>query len=354
MLDCIIKCWKIDYFENSLKCLFYATGQQSNTTVKIDFGDGHYKTYVIKNSLNSHIGGEIPFLEFKSTLSFGGRLLLINTEAKFSSILYGIRFIASNSGSIFFQIVSFGSICGNLKSCSEYLSLNRNTNGMYNLYSSTLVVKKGLNVIMFENAIKLPKGSIILVDMTSSNIRLLCDESGSVPYSDFSINQSVLNMLYPSRNLKIYFNLLIENEFYETIHHFEYNYKQRKNYKLIGIIKDNNKQISQTIQFKKKQFLDIYCRNSNKTIDYKIHCYLIMLSQDLDDSVELDDNIFNFTGKIFNFFGIESPDFNYTIETTNLTGSFVLPNTEFKFDTDFIGFETFAVNTGLLTISVNF
>ncbi|CAF0982212.1 unnamed protein product, partial [Brachionus calyciflorus] len=335
----------------SLKCLFYATGQQSNTTVEIDFGDGQNQTYFINNSLISSTGGEIPFLEYKSTLSFGGRLLLINTEVKFPSILYGIKFISSNSGSIFFQIVSFGSICGILNSCSEYLTLNQTTNGMNNVNSSTLVVKKGLNVIMFENAIKLPKGSIILVDMTSSNIRLLCDESGSVPYSDFSINQSVLNMLYPSRNLKIYFNLLIETEFYETIHHFEYSYKQRENFKLIGNIKDKNISIEKNIEFKKKQFLDIYCRDSNKTIDYEIHCSLIMLSQELDDSVELDNNIFNFTGKYFNYFGIESLDLNYTNETTNLTGSFVLPNTEFKFDADFIGFETFAVNNGQLTIS---
>ena len=54
----------------SLKCFFYATGQQSNTTVEIDFGDGQNQTYFMNNSLISSTGGEIPFLEYKSTLSF--------------------------------------------------------------------------------------------------------------------------------------------------------------------------------------------------------------------------------------------------------------------------------------------
>ena len=100
--------------------------------------------------------------------------------------------------------------------------------------------------------------------------------------------------------------------------------------------------------------MDIYCPNSNKTLDSKVDCSLTIVSQDLNDAVNLDNNTYSFTGDYYNYFGIKSTNDTCLNETTALTGLFILPNTEFKFDADLKGFMLNVVNAGSIRINVCF
>lgn len=199
----------------------------------------------------SNFGGRLPDYINNSTLTFGDFLLLTNTEIKFNTALVGVNFLASNSGFIRFGLVSFGNKCENYTSCSKYLDSNRSLSGLQNLTFWNYTVEQGLNPIIFDQAIRVSKGSMILVDLSSSNVRLLCDTSDNSMYSDYSINGSTLNKLYPTKNWKIHFNVLVENEFYETFHFLEHKYNMSNNYSLKVKIVDRNLTQIKFIHFKK-------------------------------------------------------------------------------------------------------
>ena len=80
-----------------------------------------------------------------------------------------------------------------------------------------------------------------------------------------------------------------------------------------------------------------------------------MASQNSNESVSLDDQTFYFSNQSYNYFGIKVKDLNETnLLTTELSESFILPNTEFKFDADLNGFEIHAAKSGQINISVLF
>lgn len=102
------------------------------------------------------------------------------------------------------------------------------------------------------------------------------------------------------------------------------------------------------------------CPNLNKQMNKTIKCSILVLTQNKNDftSVQFDgeNNIKNFSvsNKVVSYFGFfEKFKPTDNIVSTSLTGNFLLLNTEFKFDTNLVGFEIYAVNPGLLTLYVN-
>ncbi|RNA20957.1 hypothetical protein BpHYR1_030347 [Brachionus plicatilis] len=90
------------------------------------------------------------------------------------------------------------------------------------------------------------------------------------------------------------------------------------------------------------EFADIYFENLNNLIDYPINGTLFISNSHNYDHVDFDGDIINFENNPIDYFGIMVPLNLQQIKTTELTGTFLLSNTYFKYDTKLIGFEYWA------------
>lgn len=127
---------------------------------------------------------------------------------------------------------------------------------------------------------------------------------------------------------------------------------------------------------------EIYCPNSNRTLNYTIDCSLIVLSDKAEEDISISfrTGVFNnisltsllsslflnaISVKSINyvsrhrrtlFFGIDVPDVTIADETipSSFSQSYetLITSTELKFDSKVIGFEFYAVNTGMAYVRV--
>lgn len=102
--------------------------------------------------------------------------------------------------------------------------------------------------------------------------------------------------------------------------------------------------------------MDISCSNLTKLIGNGIECKLFTTTQSSNDTVSIDygngnSDTFTSNGYVVSYFGISVT--NQTVPKLSSSGSFLLTNSEFKFDTNLIGFNIFTSAAGPVTLSVN-
>lgn len=100
--------------------------------------------------------------------------------------------------------------------------------------------------------------------------------------------------------------------------------------------------------------MDIFCRNSGRTINNTINCTVIYASQYFGDSIVFEEEFYNHSNNSLSHFGSDFGKIDIDEQKTNENiGHYLLSNTEFKFDADLTGFEVMAAKIGYISISVS-
>lgn len=180
----------------------------------------------------------------------------------------------------------FPNQCGVSDSCANYFSNFRyiTSSSIFSSVWSTNAVF-GYNLVYFTTPIQATKGMLIYIK--SEVGALAIDASGNAPYTDYLVNNNYLTPLNNTRNHAIYIRCIFSNPFYSSVIHF-------------GFISSN--QFGQTVRanflgmrtnvtriMKSEQFIDIFCYNSNQTIDRTINCSIVLASLSSTDQFFIED-----------------------------------------------------------------
>lgn len=106
--------------------------------------------------------------------------------------------------------------------------------------------------------------------------------------------------------------------------------------------------------------MDIFCSNSNHTLNNTVSCSIMAITTNKDDTIDVYDEDGTLTtysiaaNESRAYLGTFDTRMNVTnYQTVSSTGNYILPNLEFKFNTFITGFEFFAANPGTITIKVS-
>lgn len=159
-----------------------------------------------------------------------------NTEFKFDSHLNGFELQSNKIGSLNISIVEFnqkplGDSASNLISNSKYLP------DFKLIDKFDFQLQKGFNKLDLGYSIKIPKGSLILIETFEENL-LTIDTSNNFLYSDYFVNQSELIRLDVKQNWRFYFSCVIDEQFYLNYFDFSqiYSMNASLNFKQFSLI----------------------------------------------------------------------------------------------------------------------
>ena len=114
------------------------------------------------------------------------------------------------------------SFCYTTDTCSYYVDKKRYLSQEKIVYSNTFDLKLGYNIFQLENTTSISRGSMVLVNITSTG-RLALNDDGF--YSDFYINQTGLFRLNEYKNQRFYLNVLTSKLFYQRLFSINYTYE---------------------------------------------------------------------------------------------------------------------------------
>ena len=108
-------------------------------------------------------------------------------------------------------------------------------------------------------------------------------------------------------------------------------------------------------------FVDVYCADSNSTLDLKLDCFVYGATDSDDKTLMISDSnnknlTFNFTkNNSINTIGINIPSLNLSSLTTiSSTYDAILPNTEFELISNITGLEFYMAANGRIDFYVSF
>lgn len=184
--------------DNSLDCRILLISQSKKDLFRITFGK--CVSYDLVNDGKLMDGfGFVNSSKFQGSYPNNSNLLLVNTEFKFEAYLLGFEFEVSSSGTLIVCLYNFGQ--------NESNSLQKeNQLGIWHIKTSV-----GINKINLEQALKVPKGSIIVIDSRSTSKIVLGMESYK---SDLIISGDRLIRPNKYENSFFSFKCLIDTKFY--------------------------------------------------------------------------------------------------------------------------------------------
>lgn len=358
-----------------INCTLLYYSRSKDIDLIIDFGDGTIKNYTNLEDYNiktlNYFGPLIPsYLTKQHPFVTTGKYLLKNTEFHFDSYINGFELYSLQTcdSCISISIVSFEDKCALEQNCSTNNSMSIKLESDEWLFD----LDDGNNVLRLKNWELVNKGSMVLIQL-NSNARIAYDISGLAKISDYSISPNFISKLNPILNYQIYFNVFLAKKYSQVEFYFSHEYLNYGLYNVtlrsefseltteILIPKSKYKKMNKnySILFLLEHFLDAICINSGDTLDKKVNCRVTASTLNRKEEFfiiypngSISQHNFNQAKHIF-YFGHQVPQ-NELSEDDLLTasGAFVLPSTEFQFDSFIIGFEAYAIENGTIEIFV--
>ncbi|CAF1062329.1 unnamed protein product, partial [Brachionus calyciflorus] len=337
--------------DQRINCEVRAFTTNKEDKIEIEFEED--ENYIIKDISNSQISyfGSYDSLKKISRIiqnSQTGNFLLPSTEVRFDTNLIGFEIFAFKAGTINLKFVRFNN-CGN-DSCSNAIfesspSYVQAREG--SLITETLV--KGYNRILYSPR-SIKKGDILMI-IDSNNILAVNDTNDFTIMGDFYINGTISKKLNRSENWRFYVNLLIDTKFFISCFSVGKSYFNIKNenfgvYSIEASFLNTSVQLEREFTITKYRTIDMFCSDTNRTINNTINCAIIAATQSRNDTILVDGTQYSFSGDAISYFGAKVPQ-NITNPVAFIeSGYYLLPLTEAKFDAKVIGFEGYALGIG--------
>ncbi|CAF1072385.1 unnamed protein product [Brachionus calyciflorus] len=357
-------------YDLNLNCTIQliSSSPRLNFTISVSDNTSVISSSLSKNTLLVNYFG-LPIstylMESNGVFSQYRIILLSNTEFKFDSHVIGFELFTFYNlrTSIPIEIISFNKMCDSTIICSEYL-INQATITNYKKVASFSIetTKNGLNTVFLKRPIWVPKGSMMVIKLTSF-ATVYYDCSGQAKYSDYfltplSETSFKIQRLNNDYNYAHYFNALLDTKFYINSYYFMHEFPDENIYNINVTLK--SKILHKKIKIIKTRLIQTICSNSTFTVDKIIQCSSIVTTFNKKDEVEV--NVQNDSKMVHNFsdsnyisyFGIDVPTYidKENIESS-IMGDFILPLTEFKFDAYILGFQFYAYKSGQISVYVS-
>ena len=224
---------KIDY---TISCILIMSSHSQLESFTVNYGDSLMDTSDFNGILVSYFGVGLPYnytnITDNNNILLSGKYLLINSEFQFDSELVGFEFICNSPGDVIIHVVSFNDQCGGIYDSCAFLITNKTSLLDYKIlhtftYNAASV---GFNTFEFDIPIRIPKGSMIIIDTTSgSSLSTNTDENNI--YSDYKIiNQNSIEPINKTINSRFYFNSKIVSPYYTNTYKFLHQYSIFGNY----------------------------------------------------------------------------------------------------------------------------
>ncbi|CAF1074664.1 unnamed protein product, partial [Brachionus calyciflorus] len=344
---------------NTVNCAIIASTRSRNDTVLVE-----------NNQLNSFSGEPISYFGFKvpnnitEPVSFfkNGDFLLPLTEAKFDANLIGFEGYALGTGTYTTFIATLNS-CGEKDTClKSIINSEPNSPISNNQFLIEIPSVYGYNRFYLQTTRKILKGQMLVVRFT---FPVAIDTTNDYLASDYQISGSELIKLNPKHNWRIYFNWIIEQEYYLNYFYFKktFHLESRSLYGVFNVTAsylNSNTSVTQIVNITNNQAVDFKCQNSHGASKNTINCTAELISQSqfhefIIDYGDCSNGSVTNKGELFDGFGVNIPDnINTTINPTNTGGiMYLLTNTEFLFDSKLIGFEFYLSVIGSFNLALN-
>lgn len=139
--------------------------------------------------------------------------ILINSEILFDSHVIGFQVFASVAGKFILKY-AIHDYCGATIKCGDYFKNNRDYSKIGSIKTvDQFILVQGYNRIIFKNPLFLTKGTLFLIEPSTSQIAV--QNSFNYPFEDYYIENNFLYPLNDVSNSRFYFNVLIKEEFYQ-------------------------------------------------------------------------------------------------------------------------------------------
>ncbi|CAF1094916.1 unnamed protein product, partial [Brachionus calyciflorus] len=342
-------------FDQTLLCTLFGFFQSNYTTGIFYDSINNTQTFQIKNMNKINYFGYGPFYRTLNNATIEplfqeNKFILTHSEFLFDSNLIGYELNAAKAGFIQFYFVKFDGLCSNKISCAEYFKLNASYISYKLIYSVNISINLGYNKILLSYPVKIPKGSIVYFVSNYSG-QIAYDSNSNYLYSDYIDNNKSLTYIHPKLNTKFQFNCLVEQSYYT----FKFNESftcSRKGLQNVSFRIVNNLSSSfyypQQFNITNEQALNVFCKNSNQTLDYTINCLATVFSRSAYDKIEIIKSdksmLYELTGSIKFWFGVfDRNQIPKECASTQLVGHFLLPYTELMFDSKINGIEFYSL-----------
>ncbi|CAF0710218.1 unnamed protein product [Brachionus calyciflorus] len=340
---------KMDYV---LDCFINCVSQVNETELFTYYNNDYAIEYSSIQKIN-YFGTPIYDLSNTSYDPIFSTYLLINSEFLFDSIMTGIATKALNEGKIEIYLMEFGDMCYDRNSsCGSVISSDLKRPSNYTLkFISVIFLRKNIQVYDLPTTF-VRKGSMIVLNFTNNLISL--DTNENILYSDLYFSEKNLYFI-GSKKTRFIFQVLINSNYYLTLVKFTTKFENEtlESLNLVARINQDQK-IYKSIKIKDYgQSLDMRC----SSYDLSVNCFIFAFSYTLDGMIELRYSnktlsVFSIDGLINSFYGKSFQEMKL-VKLQNLNNSYyILPSTEFKLDSNLIGFEIFALNNGTLNIDI--
>ncbi|CAF0899284.1 unnamed protein product, partial [Brachionus calyciflorus] len=343
--------------KNTINCAAEMVSQSK--IVEVDFGDCSKGNITNVPEFFDGFGVKIPenFTtpinpEDATELTF----LLTNTEFLFDSKLIGFEFYASAIGS-FTLILNKMSNCGTgtlIGRCGKYLenarSISSTPIAYWYLDSTTL----GRNIVWLNMPYDVIKGSLFHIHFSGLG-RISLDNSTDKYFQDYNINGTIITKIEEDKKFKFLFKALTTHGYFHSYDKsFNKTYAFNGYYDVFLLGTTKRVYVPKSISY---QNLELIC---NTVKSFTLECGLYIISRVKSNSILIDygdcqkPDLIKTTGSNYlEYFGpnLDSDfDSNITFNFQN-ESSFLLLNNEFKFESNLIGFEMYAINNGSIDIS---
>ncbi|RMZ93696.1 hypothetical protein BpHYR1_019699, partial [Brachionus plicatilis] len=312
---------------NTLECELLLISQNYAHEFKIEFGDCSTRNFKVEGKFIDGFGTNIPTSlahhELPDT-SIGQEYLLRNSEFKFDANLVGFEFFSVGSGQIEIKV---------------------KTPDINQTITSWLInTSPGHNKIFNPYPLFFPKHSQIIVNFVSSSKIPL---EKSLFYEDFIFNGT---SYVPLKNRNFLFKALIDTGFYFG----SINFTKQYDFATDHIIRIGSTEQKFTVSNHKS--MELVCTLIE---DMDVDCFLSIISQTPENTILADygtceNETISSTSTIFkSFFGpFLAPSELFPFFSNNK--KYLLTNNEFKYDTNLMGFEILATQSGDVRIEVGY
>ncbi|CAF0992659.1 unnamed protein product [Brachionus calyciflorus] len=269
----------------------------------------------------------------------------INNELKFDSVILGFEINVQYAGILKIDALYFD-FCDEGVFGSKNFIDSYNLSNYRNLSSESYNVGAGYNKIFPKKAINLKKGTIFSIEIIAHSYLGIDSKCDSI-YSDFYELSGMLYKIDKIKNCRLLFNVLTEQFYYESINFFNHTFDQIGTYYFtINSLNETKFDSNYTFDITSKSSIGIICPKETKFFS-TINCSIIAVTTEKSDLFAIIESnkstIFNHASDLRSFFGNNFSMLNLNIQKqSDLNGYFILPSTEFEFDSFLLGFEFLA------------
>ncbi|CAF0956588.1 unnamed protein product [Brachionus calyciflorus] len=334
-------------FRFQVFCYVLVTSTNLDDSIYIKDSDD---SYTLQSQIVDFVGFKFPGEVLNYTLD-RNKFLLVSSEFMLNTRLKGFKIFAIANGTVQIELVKFN-FCGQSVSCMSYFSEKQVFNSYTILKKWNLYLNVGINTVLFEFPYSIQKGNLLL--LTQDETKIGIDNSGNFIYDYMMIGFRVKRL----DKIRFCLNSIIEEEMFLNYYEITKEYQGPGNKEITADLINLNLTIKRGINFNELRDIDFLCEN--KTIDFKVNCTFIAVSQMENNTFSLkfqDQKIKEFSildSQVLSSFGIEIPMnlTNIIFPSNKPSNQILLLNSEFRFDCDLEGVELFVAISGDLKIEL--